>query len=230
MASCSTPGRRLGREDSELMFPAGRCPRLREALLGWEGGQGPGQQTFHQKPWVGLTLRTREAGVCPGTRKRIIVGAAAGTVHPQGRHRSGPDSAWLKGPSEGPPPSPMHPSEDGLDMNPKPTASWGERPAEASCLAFWPHLPRAGGSLTRVIPPGLMPPVHLGWGEQDLCAWHERPQYCQKDLPGDGNCRLGAPWPLGQKSAPGLVQLACWCLLTTLGLPWAPCLSRYLPD
>ena len=154
MASCSTPGRRLERGDGELMFPAGWRPRLYEALLGWEGGQGPGQQNFHGKPWVGLTLRTREAGVCPGTGKRIIVGGAAGTVHPQGRRCCGPDSAWLKAPLEGPPPSPMHPSEDDLDMNSKPTAAWGEHPKEASCLAFQTHLPRAGTSLTRVLPPG----------------------------------------------------------------------------
>ena len=58
----------------------------------------------------------------------------------------------------------MHPSEDDLDMNSKPTAAWGEHPKEASCLAFRTHLPRAGTSLTRVLPPrGRMPPVHLGW-------------------------------------------------------------------
>lgn len=83
-------------------------------------------------------------------RQRITVGGTTGTVHSQGRHCSRPDSAWLKAPSEGLPPSPVHPSEDSLDVNPKPTASWGaQRPAG---LAFQPYLPRAGASPTRVSP------------------------------------------------------------------------------
>lgn len=143
-------GWRLERRDGELMFPAGWRPRLYEALLGWEGGQGPGQQNFHRKPWVGLTLRTREAGVCPGTRKRIIVGGAAGTVHPQGRRCCGPDSAWLEAPLEGPPPSPMHPREDGLDHEPQARCCLGRAPrrGQLSCLPDSPpqgwRLPHQG--------------------------------------------------------------------------------------
>lgn len=192
-----TPGWRLERRDGELMFPAGWRPRLYEALLGWEGGQGPGQQNFHRKPWVGLTLRTREAGVCPGTRKRIIVGGAAGTVHPQGRRCCGPDSEWLKAPLEGPPPSPMHPSEDGLDHEPQARCCLGRAPrrGQLSCLLDSPpqgwRLPHQGHP-----PPGLMPPVHLGWaGKTPVCdtSSHNTARRASQEMGAVGWGLLG-PW------------------------------------
>lgn len=42
---------------------------------------------------------------------------------------------------------------------------------------------------------------------------------------------LLGPWDPGAeiRPRPGSAGLI-WCSLTTLGLPWAPCLSRYLPD
>lgn len=42
---------------------------------------------------------------------------------------------------------------------------------------------------------------------------------------------LLGPWDPGAEIRPGPGSAGLiWCSLTTLGLPWAPCLSRYLPD
>lgn len=198
VASCSTPGRRLGREDSELMFPAGRCPRLREALLGWEGGQGPGQQTFRQKPWVGLTLRTREAGICPGTRKRIIVGAAAGTVHPQGRAPLRPRLSVAQGPL-GRTASLSHASQRRwLGHEPQARCFLGRAPSRSqlSCLPASPpqgwRLPHQGH------PPGpdASCPFGLGRGKTSVhgMSGHNTARRTSQEMGTVGWGLLG-PWP-----------------------------------